>query len=190
MSNIIQAYTKPIAANFTIYNNAGTSAVTDVANGLCWYVPSDAAISRYTLLVQDVPAAPYTATAHIDYYPQLPYTRFGLCWFNSSSTKFSNLIITTNSTYLTSAIHYQDWTNYTTNYAATVLTTLYNAKWFRISDNGTNRICWLSRDGINWKQVYSVSNTDFVTPDKIGFCINSRNNNCFMKINSWKVENV
>lgn len=45
----------------------------------------------------------------------------------------------------------------------------------RVVDNGTNRICYWSSDGINFIQYSSVARTDFVTPTKVGFGANCNN---------------
>lgn len=43
--------------------------------------------------------------------------------------------------------------------------------WMQISDDGVNRICRVSGDGNGWIQIHSVSRTDFLTPDRIGICL-------------------
>jgi len=40
--------------------------------------------------------------------------------------------------------------------------------WLKIQDNGTNRICSYSADGVNWIDFHSVGRTDFITADEIG----------------------
>lgn len=51
--------------------------------------------------------------------------------------------------------------------------------WFRLQDNGTYRIGFFSFDGVYWHRIPStnVTRTDFITPNQIGFGVNSSNNN-------------
>jgi hypothetical protein len=39
--------------------------------------------------------------------------------------------------------------------------------WIRLFDNGTNRVCKFSYDGINYQSIFSVSDTDFITPANV-----------------------
>jgi hypothetical protein len=43
----------------------------------------------------------------------------------------------------------------------------------QISDTGSNRVCRWSTDGIDFHQLHSVGNTDFLTADEIGFYVDS-----------------
>lgn len=47
--------------------------------------------------------------------------------------------------------------------------------WWRIADNGTNRIFSVSNDGQNWVEVLSQGRTTDMTPDQVGFTMSSRN---------------
>jgi len=41
--------------------------------------------------------------------------------------------------------------------------------WFRITDDGTNRICHVSGDGQHFITIHSVGRTDFLTADEVFF---------------------
>ena len=47
--------------------------------------------------------------------------------------------------------------------------------WIQVEDDNTNRILRVSNDGRNWKQLFSVGRTDFLTPDEAGIFVNSNN---------------
>ncbi|MCC7366781.1 MAG: hypothetical protein IT306_00040, partial [Chloroflexi bacterium] len=47
--------------------------------------------------------------------------------------------------------------------------------WLRIQGNGSNRICSTSKDGRAFVEIHSVSRTDFITPDQVGFFVNAYN---------------
>jgi hypothetical protein len=49
--------------------------------------------------------------------------------------------------------------------------------WIRIADNGTNRIISWSVNGLHFTQVHSVSRTDFITADEVGFFISDSADN-------------
>lgn len=44
--------------------------------------------------------------------------------------------------------------------------------WFRIKDDGTNRICYFSKDGVNFFQFHSIGRTDFLTPTRNVLIVN------------------
>jgi hypothetical protein len=48
--------------------------------------------------------------------------------------------------------------------------------WLRVTDNGTNRICSYSMDGVNFFDFHSVSRTDFLTADQVGIFVNANSN--------------
>lgn len=57
---------------------------------------------------------------------------------------------------------------------------------FRLLDDGTNRECWLSLDGLNFILVHSVGRTDFMTADEIGFLAEGyHTGTTFMNVLSW-----
>jgi hypothetical protein len=58
---------------------------------------------------------------------------------------------------------------------------------FKIADNGTNRIYSLSYDGTTFLDLYSVTRTTFLTPDQVGFYVNSGANQSTvtMTLLSW-----
>jgi hypothetical protein len=61
---------------------------------------------------------------------------------------------------------------------------------FRFKDDNTNRTFWVSTDGVNFLQLFSVGRTDYITPDQIGFMCNSYNSNLVpsMTVLSWLVQ--
>lgn len=64
--------------------------------------------------------------------------------------------------------------------------------WVRVQDDGTNRIWYFSTDGIWWIQAYSSVNTEWCTPDRIGFFgYNGSSTASYINaasLLSWKVE--
>lgn len=64
--------------------------------------------------------------------------------------------------------------------------------WFRIQDNGVNRICSVSGDGVNFVQFHSIARTDFLTADRVGFYLSNAvaTPTGILTLVSWKEENV
>jgi hypothetical protein len=45
--------------------------------------------------------------------------------------------------------------------------------WLRITDDNTNRKCWLSVDKYHWVEIHSVGRTDYITADQVCFIVNA-----------------
>jgi hypothetical protein len=62
--------------------------------------------------------------------------------------------------------------NSPTSYSGTYLSRGYSPGallWLRIADNGTNRICSVSGDGVHWRVFHTIGRTDFLTATEVGF---------------------
>jgi hypothetical protein len=59
---------------------------------------------------------------------------------------------------------------------------------FRIADDGANRISSISTDGINFRVIHTVARTDFLTADQVGFFVNCQETtwDAGMTLLSWK----
>lgn len=47
--------------------------------------------------------------------------------------------------------------------------------WLKLQDDGTHRLFSISTDGVNWLQVQSTANTDYITPNQAGFFADTGN---------------
>jgi hypothetical protein len=47
--------------------------------------------------------------------------------------------------------------------------------WWRMTDDGVNRITYISGDGFAWTQVHSVGRADFLTANQIGWGVRGGN---------------
>jgi hypothetical protein len=68
---------------------------------------------------------------------------------------------------------YNSESSYNNNYGLYI--TDFTPRWFRIQDNGTDRICSISNDGRAFVEVYRVGRTDFLTPNQAGFAVDAFN---------------
>jgi hypothetical protein len=47
--------------------------------------------------------------------------------------------------------------------------------WLRMQDDGISRICSLSTDGFNFRQVHTIGRTDFLTGTQVGIYCKAQN---------------
>jgi hypothetical protein len=81
-------------------------------------------------------------------------------------------------------------TSFTAGYVVYSYTVGHNSIiWFRIQDDGTNRISSISTDGIHWVPFHTVGRTDFLTPDQVGIEAHTENTSLgfYCTLLSWAV---
>ena len=188
MSNIIQANTKLATADFT---KLGTGTVADDVVGSVYMLDATlAGAFKYTILYKAAPTPPYSFTAHfINYGTTAQYQECGICLLDSVSGKFVSFVTVSNSAIDASVNVTRQMTN-TTNFAGnyTSVGNAHYCQWFGYVDNNTNRYSYLSRDGINWLLYDQQARTDFVTPNKIGICIDPYSQACYCHFDHFKVD--
>lgn len=61
-------------------------------------------------------------------------------------------------------------------------------QWMRYVDDSTNRKFYWSADGFEWILLHSVSRTDFLTPDQVGFCVDTEDTSYpgIMRVIHWE----
>jgi len=159
------------------------SATETVTSGVTLLRSPSNASENLRLRVKSVPTAPYTVTAAL-----LPitlnsnFTNAGLALRDSAGggivtfdQRFNST--TTNVPYLAS----NKYTNATTFNAAYTLSPLNplaelfrsGLMWLRIQDDNTNRIFQASANGFSWFTLLSALRTDFITPNQIGYYVES-----------------
>lgn len=144
------------------------------------------------------PTSNYTATFYLDFkIPSGNYSRHGVYLWESSSSKFIMMGPLWNGNF---SIVTENW-NSTTSPTASFSGQYYLQgasgtsggsdggfpHWFRIRDNGTNRIMDFSFNGLDWVQLRSESRTTFITPDYIGWgsSINNGSITSLMRLRSY-----
>jgi hypothetical protein len=159
---------RPTVASFA-WENQGGATGTDTNGGIFMSMSNPGALALRAL-VQTLPATPYTVT--IGMKPQLmglDYCGAGIALFESGSGKFATLSIVGSASGMLLAGG--RWTNATSAVANAFAVRFDQGNcmvWLRITDNGTNRLFYVSPDGYNWVQYFSETNTSHCTPDKVG----------------------
>jgi hypothetical protein len=84
-------------------------------------------------------------------------------------------------------MRYTNATTYSSDYLS-LRSAPHYLTFMQISDNGTNRITRISADGQHWIQIHSVTRTDHLTADQVGFFAESNNAtyDIGMTLVSWK----
>lgn len=175
--------------------NQGSATVANTYGGIYLEGPSAGGSWDAKIRKKAAPSTPYKITACFlltqDCTVSTNVGWGGLLFRESSSGKCHGLgwEYTMNSTSVTLLI--EKLTNPTTFSAAYVLTagTYILAGpgpfWARIQDTGTNRLCDISADGVNWINLHTIGRTDFLTADEVGFFVNPNRGKFGLTLLSW-----
>jgi len=171
----------PVISGLTSWINQGGASADTTHGGILLVDGSPSGGNNVRLLKQTAPSTPYTITAGFTgWVPiQQNFLNFGLAFRESSSGKLSTCHLQSTSAVTPASFalrsqKYNSPTSSTTSYVA-YPTDLAGMIYLRISDDGTNRKCYISADGINFSQFHSVARTDFLTANEVGFFVESNN---------------
>jgi len=173
----IRSFVKPISANFTWVNQDDTTIDTDHNSIYLYDPPKTGGSIDLAILKKTAPSTPYTITACILLnMDQANYHQAGLCWRQSSDGK----LVVFAPTYLNAYYYFalntcSSPTTAVGDYATSTFNIGHMPIWLQISDDGTNRICRFSHDGLHFTNYHSIDRTNYLTADEVGICINSRN---------------
>lgn len=177
-------FTPPVVANYS-WVNQGSATVTQQGNTAVLIVPATSGVNL-RCQVKSAPSTPYNITIAYSFSQGSgTFVNMGACWRQSSDGK---LITCMNDANLTKTV--TKWSSPTlvsANYGSvTNIRSSIDLVWFRISDDGTNRKCFVSNDGLNFLQIHTIGRTDFMTADQVGFYIDAENSiSSQMTLYSW-----
>lgn len=164
-------FVPPSLSNFTWLNQGGATA-TQQGDAIVLVVPPNNGHSARSL-IQPAPPPPYTITVYIDSVMMLtsPSLVSGIVLYNSSSGKLVTFCFGTYTGIpgceFVALTHWNSATSMGSDIGYPSMA--HNGSlWLRIKDDGTNRTALVSRDGINFMQIFSVANTDWMVPDMLG----------------------
>lgn len=185
-------FTKPVDGDFA-WINQGSASVDTTNGGIFLTGPTNSSAFSAKIRKKAAPATPYTITAcFLMSVTASASGTAGLVFRQSSDGKLHAFgLLTDNgvngSIYLGSR-KYTNPTTYSADYS--LIQTVSRLSpcslvWMRIADNGTNRICSFSTDGVHFIQFHSIGRTDFLTADEVGFYVDPYNSTTQMMLLSW-----
>ena len=190
MSYRRQAYTPLKASDFTVINQT-TTTIYDGYGGI-ELVRAKRTADSLTLLVKTAPTPPYSITMHA--YNPYDGTSGSFIGFVLKNTGADNIVTAGewHAKYNPSRI-VNKWSKYDTfvaDYTITGDIAPYSEdRWMRLVDDNTNRMFYISRDGVNWTLIHSVGRTDYITPNQIGIAFEpGTTNTACITVDSWKVD--
>jgi len=157
--------------------NQNSSTITQNGSGLALAVPTQASLNLSARVKSLAASSNYTATGcfWINMQQSANTSSFGLVLRESSSGKLVQY-----ATGLATGFGRQQYVNNLnspTSYSSTpggiIGIESGNPIWLRIVDDGTNRRFRFSYDGVNFYEIFANGRTSFITPDQIGFYIDS-----------------
>lgn len=167
--------TVPVTTGFS-WVNQGSATDNLAADNLYLETPGQASGLNLRLFVKTAPSTPYTVTVGFmiivtGVVPSAEVPGAGICFRESGSGKIHEFHWERSSGGQT--ISSRKWTNATT-FSASYASTGYAPEqgqllWYRIKDDGVNRICEFSYDKKRWRTLHTVGRTDFLTADQVGF---------------------
>ncbi len=167
------AVTPPIDANYAWINQGGASVDT-TGGGVYLLVPVGDA-SQWRIRKKAAPVStPYTITIAVLLGPMVQNNdMFAALFRQSSDGKLVVLSLQYVGGVIKLAVHkYSSPSAFSATYTELTVGTPGPLWFFQLSDNGTNRICRYSFDGLHWLQLHSIGRTDYLTADEVGFGIN------------------
>ncbi len=185
--------TLPVDGDFAWINQGG--ATVDATKGFIYlFMAAGSTGQNLRIRKKSAPATPYTITAAFQCTSVTAggasEVHLGIGFRQSSDGKLHTLTVDPFST--ATRLWSTKWTSatvFSAQYTTLLLTEpLGQLLWYRIADNGTNRICSISRDGQNFMTFHSIGRTDFLTADEVFFYVSGSNAaaGIAMSLYSWK----
>jgi len=166
----------PLVSAFS-WVNQGASTANNTSGGLYVQAPIGAGDNK-RMLLKALPTTPWSIVVGL--LPQffaVNYCSGGLVVRDSGSGKLITIALLTNSS--NGALGFSvDYYNSPTNYSSTPFAenAVTCPVFFKLRDDGANFTWSLSRDGVNWSQIWQASRTAFLaSPDQFGLEVDSNN---------------
>ncbi|MBP8975114.1 MAG: hypothetical protein KBG83_00200 [Bacteroidetes bacterium] len=164
--------TPPMLSDFS-WINQGT-ATADQNNGALYMSDAPSASGdKLRMLVKPLSSQIFDVTIGFNSsILKVANQMIGLCLYNSLYQ--NSIFFSLRHDYRIEYIKFYTPTSWNTttyyNYIGTA--TIQPIFWMRLTQDANFRKIYISVDGIHWGELYSTSKSDFITPEKIGLCIN------------------
>lgn len=169
---------RPLLTDFAWVNQGAATAV-ETYGGIYMYIPS-VGTDQVRILKRAIPGATWTATVMLS--PQLflsAYPSMGLTFRQSSDGKLARcaLQVENGGYWRLTSEKMNDPTSYSGAYLNSSGLAIFTPNafpiWLRIKDDGVNRLCQYSLNGIAFITFHSVGRTDFLTADEVAIDANA-----------------
>lgn len=180
--------TEPALGDFSWVNQGSATADTS-HGGIIICAPAHSG-DDLKILEQSAPSTPYTIDAKFFVSGCLAnYFNAGLVFRQSSDGKLATFGVGFSTNLRMCSVKWSNATTWTADYAAYTIYNPFTLFHFTLADNGTNRICSMSGNGYSPVTYHSVSRTDYLTADQVGFFADSANAAypCYIHLIHWKV---
>lgn len=182
----------PVLGDFS-WINQGT-ATAEQTNGPVWMQGPGSGAWALRALVKTAPATPYTITIAIQAQFLADTQYGGFAWRESSSGKLVTCHYSQRPGF--NGFYAANWTDANTHSADIASMTepdsVYSGNragvnWIRAVDDGTNRKCSWSVDGIHFYEWYSAGSTTHMTANQVGFMLGNEvvSSTVQMNLYSW-----
>ena len=184
-------YTLPVNGDFSWVNQDSASIDTSVADRIIIGHATYSTGLNVNARVKSAPSTPYTITAALMSsvaYGGIGYA--GLCFRQSSDGKMQlfGFSPSNGGSLYTVSRKMTDAINYSADYSLDEMAgRLQSGRlvFLRLADNGTNRICSFSSDGVTFQTYHTIGRTDFLTANQVGFYINAYSAQTYLTLLSW-----
>lgn len=161
--------TAPPSSSWTTVNLGSATFAADL-DGRKLTAPSAAGTNLRIEYQTLSPTSNYNFTAYLEGNAHVAAgsLAWGICLLNNSNlvVTWGVYIDTTTGAQLYAAT-FNSATSFNANYSIVQIESAPN--WFRLSDNGTNRLSQYSFNGVDWITFFSISRTDWITPTRCGW---------------------
>jgi hypothetical protein len=152
-----------IAAGWTNLNLGGTGTVVTSGYKRVAETASNAQQIRGQFIA--LPAVPYDVKVAFSGQTFSGRSLSGIGWYSSTGGELTYIYTQNGNT-----LSIQKWNSVSSvnsDYSPWPIqyTTTISPFWVRLVDDNTNRIIYLSENGLDWYQIFSIARTDFHTPD-------------------------
>ena len=147
-------------------------------------------ISLYTRAIL---TAPYKVTASFLWTPPISAfaSSIGIAWYSTSTGKITSFECISESGLTKFGVYkYANAMSIDTPYIDRVASPLMTgpALHMRLEDDGVNRTCSLSHDGVNFYTFYTMSSSDYMTPERFGVCMTNSSGVGGFVLSGWTEE--
>lgn len=177
----LYAMTAPVSGDFS-WLNQGSASVSTTNGGVYFTAPTITPGSATFAIRARTKSKTGTYKITMGFLPFLsgPYCRMGFMWRQSSNGKIVTTGLEcrfpdTDRGLIFASYKWDSTTTYNSQYIQGYQGGYTTSPfWTQVEVDSTNRIVRHSPDGLNWIDVHTISKTDFITADEVGYFIDNQ----------------